>query len=66
MIEKAKVISEQLIEWRHDFHMHHDPRFGVDDRCLPIGVAVLAEAALHILRENLAQGMSGAGESKET
>jgi len=29
---------------------HHNPRFDVNERCLPIGVAMLAEAALRILR----------------
>jgi amidohydrolase len=29
---------------------HHHPRFDVDERCLPIGAAVLAEAALRYLR----------------
>jgi amidohydrolase len=33
-----------------DVRRHHDPRFDVDERCLPIGVAVLAETALRLLR----------------
>ena len=33
-----------------DERRHHSPRFDIDDRCLPEGTAVLAEAALHLLR----------------
>jgi amidohydrolase len=33
-----------------DERRHHDPRFDVDERCLPIGAAILAEAALRFLR----------------
>ncbi len=33
-----------------DERRHHDPRFDVDERCLPIGAALLAEAALQFLR----------------
>jgi amidohydrolase len=33
-----------------DERMGHNPRFDIDERCLPIGVAVLAEAALRLLR----------------
>jgi len=29
----------------------HSPRFDVDERCLPVGVAILAEAALRLLRK---------------
>jgi amidohydrolase len=29
----------------------HNPRFDIDERCLPIGVAILAEAALRLLRQ---------------
>lgn len=31
----------------------HSARFDIDERCLPIGVAVLAEAALRLLRQQL-------------
>jgi amidohydrolase len=31
----------------------HNPRFDVDERCLPVGVAVLAEAALRLLRQGV-------------
>lgn len=31
---------------------HHDPHFDIDERCLPIGAAVLAEAALRCLRQS--------------
>ncbi len=31
--------------------MHHHPRFDVDERCLPVGAAVLAESALRYLRQ---------------
>jgi metal-dependent amidase/aminoacylase/carboxypeptidase family protein len=31
--------------------LHHNPRFDVDERCLPIGSAVLATAALEYLRK---------------
>ncbi len=34
-----------------DERRHHDPRFDVDERCLPIGAAILAEAALRLLRK---------------
>lgn len=34
-----------------DMRPHHNPRFDVDERCLPIGAAILAEAALRILRQ---------------
>ncbi|MCP4535962.1 MAG: amidohydrolase [Chloroflexi bacterium] len=34
-----------------DARRHHDPRFDVDERCLPIGTAILTEAALRLLRE---------------
>jgi amidohydrolase len=30
--------------------MHHHPRFDVDERCLPVGAAIMAEAALRYLR----------------
>lgn len=33
-----------------DERVHHNARFDIDERCLPIGVAVLAEAALRFLR----------------
>ena len=33
-----------------DERVHHNPRFDIDERCLPIGVAILAEAALRLLR----------------
>lgn len=33
-----------------DERKHHNPRFDIDERCLPIGVAILAEAALRYLR----------------
>jgi metal-dependent amidase/aminoacylase/carboxypeptidase family protein len=28
----------------------HNPRFDIDERCLPIGAAILAEATLRLLR----------------
>ncbi|MBN1810466.1 MAG: amidohydrolase [Anaerolineae bacterium] len=34
-----------------DERRHHDPRFDIDERCLPIGAALLAEAALRLLRQ---------------
>lgn len=33
-----------------DERLGHHPRFDVDERCLPIGAAILAEAALRLLR----------------
>lgn len=33
-----------------DVRRHHDPRFDIDERCLPVGVAILAESALKLLR----------------
>ncbi len=32
-----------------DGRQHHNPRFDIDERCLPIGAAILAEAALRFL-----------------
>ena len=32
-----------------DERKHHNPRFDVDERCLPIGAAILAETALRLL-----------------
>jgi amidohydrolase len=37
-----------------DMRPHHNPRFDVDERCLPIGAAILALAALRILRQESA------------
>lgn len=34
-----------------DERQHHSPRFDIDERCLPIGAAILAEATLHALRQ---------------
>jgi amidohydrolase len=31
--------------------LHHNPRFDVDERCLPIGAALLAETAMRFLRD---------------
>ncbi len=33
-----------------DKRLHHNPRFDIDERCLPIGAAILAESALRLLR----------------
>jgi metal-dependent amidase/aminoacylase/carboxypeptidase family protein len=33
-----------------DERVHHNARFDIDERCLPIGGAILAEAALRFLR----------------
>jgi amidohydrolase len=30
----------------------HHPRFDIDERCLPVGTAILAEAALRLLRRD--------------
>jgi amidohydrolase len=35
-----------------DPRFHHHPRFDIDERCLPIGAAVLAESALKYLRDS--------------
>jgi amidohydrolase len=32
-----------------DVRRHHDPRFDIDEDCLPVGVAILAEATLRLL-----------------
>ena len=32
-----------------DVRRHHDPRFDIDEDCLPVGVAVLTEATLRLL-----------------
>jgi amidohydrolase len=37
-----------------DMRPHHNPRFDVDECCLPIGAAILAETALRILRQETA------------
>jgi len=34
-----------------DERLHHNPRFDIDERCLPIGVAILAEAVLRYLHQ---------------
>jgi len=34
-----------------DERRHHDPRFDIDERCLPFGAAMLAETALRLLRQ---------------
>jgi amidohydrolase len=39
-----------------DERQHHNPRFDIDERCLPIGAAILAEGALRLLRQG---GISG-------
>lgn len=35
-----------------DERKHHNPRFDIDESCLPIGAAVLAEAALRLLEDS--------------
>lgn len=35
-----------------DERVAHNPRFDIDERCLPVGAAVLAEAALRLLRRD--------------
>ena len=35
-----------------DERLHHNPRFDIDERCLPIGAAILAEAALLYLHQS--------------
>jgi len=45
----AMFILGCLIEG--DEREHHNPRFDVDDRCLPYGTAILAETALRFLRQ---------------
>jgi metal-dependent amidase/aminoacylase/carboxypeptidase family protein len=32
-----------------DEREHHNPRFDIDERCLPLGTAILAEAALRLV-----------------
>jgi amidohydrolase len=34
-----------------DVRRHHDPRFDIDEGCLPVGVAILTEATLRLLAE---------------
>jgi amidohydrolase len=31
--------------------LHHHPLFDIDERCLPLGAALLAEAAIRFLKE---------------
>ena len=33
-----------------DTRRHHDPKFDIDEECLPLGAAILAESALRLLR----------------
>ncbi len=33
-----------------DTRRHHNPRFDIDERCLPLGTALMTEAALRLLR----------------
>ena len=35
-----------------DTRRHHDPRFDVDENCMPIGVAIIAETTLRILDQS--------------
>jgi amidohydrolase len=35
-----------------DIRRHHDPRFDVNEECLPIGAAILAETALRYMGQN--------------
>jgi amidohydrolase len=34
-----------------DERLIHNPRFNIDERCLPIGAAILAETALRFLKQ---------------
>lgn len=36
-----------------DERVAHNPRFDIDERCLPVGAAILAEAALRLLRKEI-------------
>jgi amidohydrolase len=36
--------------------LHHHPEFDVDERCLPLGAALLAEIAMRYLRDGVAEG----------
>jgi len=48
-----------------DERQHHNPRFDVDERCLPIGAAILTETALRLLRQkNIASSTCRLGRSK--
>jgi amidohydrolase len=37
-----------------DERHHHNPRFDIDERCLPLGTAILADATLRYLRQTSA------------
>jgi metal-dependent amidase/aminoacylase/carboxypeptidase family protein len=39
-----------------DERLDHNPRFDIDENCLPVGAAVLAEAALRIMQRGGIQG----------
>jgi amidohydrolase len=39
--------------------LHHHPRFDLDERCLPIGAAILAETAVRFLERGSAQRRAG-------
>ena len=36
-----------------DVRRHHNPRFDIDEGCLPIGVAILAEATMRLMAEGV-------------
>ncbi len=44
-----------------DEREHHNPRFDIDERCLPLGTAILVETALRLLK---AQGLTRAFRNK--
>jgi len=49
-LEKAKGAMFMLgCKIEGDERRHHDPRFDIDESCLPIGVAIIAESALRLL-----------------
>jgi amidohydrolase len=39
-----------------DERQHHSPRFDIDERCLPIGAAILAEGAVRLLESERLRG----------
>ncbi len=45
-----------------DERQHHNPRFDIDEGCLPIGAAILAESALLFLRQFHTSGSTSSGQ----
>ena len=52
-LEKAKGAMFMLgCKIEGNERRHHDPRFDIDESCMPIGAAIIAEAALRLLNQS--------------